>query len=201
VSLTVLEVPFVRPGLRAWAKQTERGTCEDEAAVLGAVRRLAETIDTDLLVLAWPASLPGMWNVIAEGRHLVTWASLRGMPRVKRKNSRLLCGWASCGGTLASLGSSGIQPVETLTRGEERDGLPTWVVRGRARRFAHAGPDNALRGRQRRAMSVGPHVESRAANYVDDDIVILECPNCVPKLGRPARSLLVTRLDAIVAPP
>lgn len=203
MSLTVLEVPFARPGLRAWDKQKELGTYEDEAAVLDAVRRLAETTDSDLLVLAWPGSLPGAWVPIAEGKHLVAWANLRGMPRVKRKDDRLLCGWASCGGTLASLGGSRVQPVATLVQGGERGGLPTWVVRGQARRSAHAETVDSLRGRQRRAMAVGPHVESRAHNFVhgyssDDDIIVLECPSCVPKLGHPARSLLVTQLDAIV---
>lgn len=209
MSLTVLEVPFVRPGLRVWAKQKERGTYEDEAAALDAVRRLAETVDPDLLVLAWPGSFPGLWLPVAEGQHLVTWASFawpsarrRGIPRVKRKDDRLLCGWGSCGGALATADGEGrIRPVEALVYGAERNGLPTWVVRGQARRFrTHPRIDDPLRARQRRAMGVGPHVDSRARNFIsagiDEDVILLECPSCVPKLGGPAVSLLITRLDS-----
>jgi hypothetical protein len=94
-----------------------------------------------------------------------------------------------------------IYPVETLVRAwqdREREGLPTWVVRGQARRLrTHPRIAEPLRARQRRAMESAAEVISREANFIDpylDAVALLECPRCVPGRGKPAVSLVVTGL-------
>ncbi len=208
MTFALLSVPYTRLPARDWSTvEVLEEHPEVEGALIAALR-LSAGIDPDLLVLGSRGSTRGMWAPVAEGRHLVAWARLEGLgtPRVRwdKSGERLLCGWSTCGGTLAHLVRGDAYLVETLVRArpqDQRDGLPTWRVRGTARR-SRTRPtlDVPIRGRQQRAMATGPAPQGIVANFVhshEAEVVLVECSECSPAVGRPRVSILVPRLHLV----